>query len=84
MESLLLIPLIALPWIATAWVAYLVIKAAVRNGILEADVRRGKAIRQQQAAALRRELEAEGVVSGGQVVAGATAATRAGGAPDPL
>lgn len=46
--------------VLVAWVFYMIVKAAVRNGLLEADVARLRLERQQRAAELRAELERTG------------------------
>ena len=46
-------------WIVSAWVFYMIVKAAVRNGILEADAERARKARYPEAATFAKQVELE-------------------------
>jgi hypothetical protein len=51
--------IVILIWLVTAWVFYMLVKAAVRNGILEADDARARRARLAEAAAFAKQSELE-------------------------
>jgi hypothetical protein len=57
--------LVILVWLVSAWILYLIIKYAVRNGILAADDARTR--RERYAAAYARELALERLNGGAEV-----------------
>jgi len=51
--------LVILVWLVSAWILYLIIKYAVRNGILEADAERARKARYPEAATFAKQVELE-------------------------
>jgi hypothetical protein len=48
-------------WLVSAWVFYMLVKAAVRNGILEADDARARKLRHAEAASFAKQVALEGL-----------------------
>ena len=52
---------VILIWLVSAWVFYMLVKAAVRNGILEADDARARRVRRAEAAAFAKQVSLDGL-----------------------
>lgn len=52
---------VILIWLVSAWVFYMLVKAAVRNGILEADDARARRVRRAEAAAFAKQVALDGL-----------------------